>query len=192
MRARCLPMIVVAVSIGGLVGCGATPNQSHTASTWASSYCSALSDWLTTLDAVSRGIVLQPESTTLNITDLETVSKQVSQATGTLTDALARAGRPESAAAPKVEATVAGLSSSLKRRSDAAVRAAKSNDRSALAGFRRLQAVGMQVDRSLSDILSADSTIRGEDKTLARALASSQACKDFHSDVRNGTRHGNE
>lgn len=188
-----LRLILGAVSIVVLAGCGAQANQSHTTSAWATSYCSALNDWVTTVDSISRGFDQpQEQSTTLYITDLENVATQVLQATSTLTDALSRAGRPETGRASVVEATVARLSTAVKARSEAAKRAAQSDDQSALAGFRRLQAVTGQIDGALAEILAADSTIRRQDRELGRTLAANASCTDFESNVRNGTRHGNK
>lgn len=192
MRAGGLAAIAAVVSIAVLAGCGATARQTHPASTWATSYCSALNDWLTTVESISRGSVDPNQALAQGTADLEMVAGQVSQASNTLSDALLRAGRPETAGAPRVLATVTRLAATVKARGAAANRAAKSNDRSALAGFRRLHTFTGLIDSALTDILSADATIRRQDATLAHDLDSSRACRDFHSSVENGTRSGNQ
>ena len=192
-RPAVLRLLLAAAAVAVLAGCGRQADQAQTASAWATSYCTALNNWLTSVDAISRGFDQpQQQSTTLYITDLEEITSQVSLATSTLTDSLSRAGRPETGGAARVEATIARLSAAVTGRSDAANRAAKSDSQAALSGFRRLQAVTAQIDGALDDMLAADTTIRRQDAELRRALVSTTACTDFHDDVKNGTHHGND
>ena len=94
-----LPVLVAALLAAG---CGSSDDETSGASDWASSVCSAVSTWKTSVSSAATSI----QDGNLSENSLESAVDDVTDATKTLADDLKDAGRPDTADGQKAKDVV--------------------------------------------------------------------------------------
>ena len=133
-----LPVLVAALLAAG---CGSSDDETSGANDWASSVCSAVSTWKTSVSSAATSL----QGGNLSENSLESAVDDVTDATKTLADDLKDAGRPDTADGQKAKDVVDQLADEIE---DGA------------------KTIGDAVDDASGGLLEAISTITGTLATL--------------------------
>jgi hypothetical protein len=163
--------------VGIAAGCGGDDGEENSTASWASSFCTAITDWTDELEGVTSQF---SDASDLSQDGLRTAAEDVRTSTENLVDELRGLGRPPTESGDEVEAALDSLSSTLETQTSEIQEAAEG-----VSGLTDLPAAISTITTSLSAMATAfsnalttvqEADVQGE---LQSALEDSPECADI-------------
>ena len=171
--------LVALVAIGA--GCGGSDSESETdpVATWASDFCTSVSDWKTELESITSGF---SDPSNLSEENIRSAADEAKSATDTLRDELRGLGAPDTDSGQEVQDAVDSFSSTVEDETEKIQEAAEG-----VSNLTELPAAISTISTSVSTIITAGTeakqTVEDADAggELRTAFEDSPECDDLTS-----------
>jgi hypothetical protein len=166
-----------AVLAAGCGGGGSKDIRALSVGEWASTYCSATTDWFTMLydarDSVGSGDAAPRDA-----------AKVMTFRTDSYVDQIEKLGRPDTADGESTAAAARDMATSLKERIGKAAESIGS-DAAGVTRAQRAKVVQSQIDASLALMIATTEKLRRDDPPMGVAMKSSDDCDRLQEELGN-------